>query len=108
MATDDKKMYRDFIEKMVQPISAQGVLTLFGKALAHSEDEELKRLIGVGHKELMSVGTSAKGKNKIDCRQIPYIKPVLAYCATIVMEEKPMWQILAERANWMPPQTKKP
>jgi hypothetical protein len=103
MSADDKKIYRDIMEKLVQPVSAQGVLALFAKALAHSEDEELKRLIGVGHKDLMRTGTSMDGKNKVDCRQIPVIKPVLAYCVSITKSEKPMWQILAERAGWTPP-----
>lgn len=92
MPKDDKKEYRDVLATLNGAFTATQAINRLVKVEVATEDEKLKKALGI-----------VVGRLKAQQRIAPEdLKKVKAYCDACIASAKPQWQILAERNGWAP------
>lgn len=94
--------YHKTIENMQAALTPASRVNALTKIFIATEDTELKELLKAGIQRLRpSVDIARASKNLM--ADNPTWQALLRYCVARIKENKPEWQVLAERAGWKPP-----
>lgn len=96
MAKNDKKDYQEVILALNGAGGAAPRLNRLVKVWASTEDEKLKKAVGIVAERLrQSGGFDPQHRTTLN-----------EYCNEMLARQEPQWQILARRAGWTPPAAK--
>lgn len=101
---NDKKDYLAIVEMLLGSVTLSSRVNTLSKVHTGTEDQELRKLIAPVYKNFKRAALNARVAKAFPLpAQDADGKALIQYCQACVANEKPQWQILAERAGWTPP-----